>query len=94
MLLTRPIGKLHGFGQRLGCYQGSAGLLPALAERIENAATPVAPGRQRDRAAMAVRPGAAGNLAGFVFGGEPELEELRWCVLPGVAVVQCQCGDR
>ena len=43
---------------------------------------------------MAVRPRAASDFACFIFCSQAELEELRWCALSGVAVVECQRGEQ
>ncbi|MNP58665.1 hypothetical protein D3C76_1536020 [compost metagenome] len=77
----------------LGGDQAAAGGLPALLEGFQHAVTPFAAGDQGNGAAHAVGPGATSDFAGFVLGGEAELEELGRGFLAGIAVIQGQGGD-
>ncbi|MCY1341187.1 Ribosomal RNA small subunit methyltransferase I [compost metagenome] len=85
---------MHRLVDVLGGDQRAAGGLPALAEGGQHAVAPLAARHQGHGAAHAVGPGAPGRLAGFVLGGEAELEQLRRTFLAGIAVVEGQGGER
>ncbi|MNJ46441.1 hypothetical protein D3C77_415700 [compost metagenome] len=77
----------------LGGKQGAALGFPVLAECLEDAIAPFAARDQGHGANHAIGVGAARDFAGFVFGSQAELEQLRRAALAGIAVVQGQGGD-
>ena len=86
-------GQFHRLVDMFGGDQGTALGLPALTEGIQYAVAPVATRHQGHGAAHAVIPGAASHFAGFVLGGQAELEQLRRAFLTCVAVIQGEGGD-
>ncbi|MNZ72859.1 hypothetical protein D3C78_912500 [compost metagenome] len=88
------LGQAHRLVDVLGGDQAAAASGPVLAEGGQHAVAPLATRYQSHGTAHAVVPGALGYGAGFVLGGEAELEQLGGAFAAILAIVEGKGGQR